>query len=187
MSTGNQPQRKMTPADGINLLRMVAMTHTAMIEPFTRHSFGCKHFDIAGGFALFGLALLATQHISIRLYFYAWVVAMAYHRINGMRIRYKYKIYVHSLYIGVPWFAMRAAQVKTSEEGWKYEPLCVLAIGGALWIIHPLLGLVVATSSISYLVQAAIYKVHIESMVQNYYDSEIALDAIREEAKGRRI
>jgi hypothetical protein len=182
MSKGND--NKVTNAYAFGLIYMLFNMHRACITVFTRSDFGVSAFDLVGAPAFLGLLLLAGAYPIFRLYLLAWVLMLAYRRIESIRCRWKGEV-IHSGYGGYPWPAMKLPGVKTERQGRLMEPLLCLLVGSLIcWINQPL-GLFIELGFISLLGCMAIDELIDWKRVQAMKDGEIEMQYYAQRYRGR--
>lgn len=141
-----QNQQPMGPGDKIdirgttNLLYTLALAHVTCISVFIRRGFGIEAIGINGVVAFIMLLVMWGQDPTgvMKLYFFAWILAMVVQRTISIRNRQK-GVIEHSKYGGWPWMAMRFAKREIIAKRVIEPILCVIA-GLMVWQLSEVAG-----------------------------------------------
>lgn len=174
MQREEQTSDKVTSADALGLVYLIAHSHAAALTPFLRRGFGTEAFHPGGLFAFVAMVLLTqgSWRNGMGVYLAAWVVALIYRRIETFRLRAR-GVVVHSRFAGVPWLAAKFRFIKDTNQAKGFEPLLCLLAGAALCVVSQTLGFFVMAGFLSLGVCLCIEKFAVYRRVQQMQDAQI--------------
>ena len=175
MKDRQQESILMTPSEAFNIFYFACNVHASCISPFIRKDFGAQHHRNYGLFTTILLLVVAGEDRSGlgTLYFFAWLAAVIFRRIETFMLMKKGTI-IHSQYAGYPWLAMRFPFVrKESFAMGIIEPEMCLATGIALLPLSEPLGLLFMGGFISFLSRNGIERDVVKKRIQAMHDARI--------------
>lgn len=177
MSTGQQQQQKPGPTmnDYLGWLYWLCDVYRCIPGPFLRYGQGAQAYDLRAAAALLVMFTLAAAERDggLLLFLGVWLVALAYRRFQGFRLRQK-GVMIHSRYAGEAWLAMQVPFVRSERTATGIiEPTICLLAGAMLCPLSVNLGALLMVGWLVLLVRDGIEREIDRKRLERMRDAEI--------------